>query len=389
MTAPLGLPEPLTPPDCDLRDFAFMPLDVARLRDSDLAIQVGAEEFRAAVLLWCAAWHQVPAASLPDDDKALAALAGYGRVVAEWRKHREGALYGWVKCDDGRLYHPVVAEKARDAWRAKHKHAHDKLVDRVRKANKQREQKHLTPWVVPPLEDWIAAGLPLESDLFPVESKDHSAGNSQKKKKRSVGNSPENALKGEGQGEGYKKDMVTAASLAGAHVREGDPPPPQLAGKTSDEQAMAIAVWIRRQEMARGKQPRGTQSNDPRITAWTAAGVSGAQLAEAYVLAVADSVTNGDPGPITAGFLDIFVAKVLNPPTAGSKVDAKRAAAAKAADQQAWVTSAQGITDRGAELGIFQVEGEEFWRFKARVIDAAGLTDQDKARLRADYGVNL
>lgn len=183
--------------------------------------------------------------------------------------------------------------------------------------------------------------------------------------------------------------MVTAASLAGAHVREGDPPPPQLAGKTSDEQAMAIAVWIRRQEMARGKQPRGTQSNDPRITAWTAAGVSGAQLAEAYVLAVADRVTNGDPGPITAGFLDIFVAKVLNPPTAGSKVDAKRAAAAKAADQQAWVTSAQGITDRGAELGIFQVEGEEFWRFKARVIDAAGLTDQDKARLRADYGVNL
>lgn len=75
----LQLPEPLTPPDCDLRDFAFMPLDVARLRDSDLAIQIEAEEFRAAVLLWCASWHQVPAASLPDDDKALAALAGYGR----------------------------------------------------------------------------------------------------------------------------------------------------------------------------------------------------------------------------------------------------------------------------------------------------------------------
>ncbi len=112
------LPAPLTPLDCDLRDFAFMPPDVACLRDSDLAIQVGAEESRAAVLLWCGAWHQVPAASLPDDDKALAALAGYGRVVAEWRKYRDGALYGWVKCDDGRLYHPVVAEKARDAWQA-------------------------------------------------------------------------------------------------------------------------------------------------------------------------------------------------------------------------------------------------------------------------------
>jgi hypothetical protein len=28
---------PLTPSDCDLRDFQSMPLDVARLRDSDLA----------------------------------------------------------------------------------------------------------------------------------------------------------------------------------------------------------------------------------------------------------------------------------------------------------------------------------------------------------------
>ena len=27
-------PAPLTPVDCDLRDFAFMPLDVVRLRDA-------------------------------------------------------------------------------------------------------------------------------------------------------------------------------------------------------------------------------------------------------------------------------------------------------------------------------------------------------------------
>src|SRR5690606_10121485 len=151
-------------------------LDVARLRDSDLAIQVGAEEFRAAVLLWCAAWHQVPAASLPDDDKVLAALAGYGRVVSEWRKHREGARYGWVTCNDGRLYHPVVADKGREAWLARHKHAQDKLVDRGRKANKQRAQQQLPPWVVPTLDEWIAAGFPMESDLFPTESTLDSAG---------------------------------------------------------------------------------------------------------------------------------------------------------------------------------------------------------------------
>lgn len=382
------MPAPLTPPDCDLRDFAFMPLDVARLRDSDLAIQVGAEEFRAAVLLWCAAWHQVPAASLPDDDKALAALAGYGRVVAEWRKHREGALYGWVKCDDGRLYHPVVAEKARDAWQAKHKHAHDKLMDRVRKANKQREQQQLPPWIVPSLEDWIAAGFPLESELFPAEGTDDSGGKSQKRQKRSAGNPPENDLKGEGQGEGYKKDMA-AASHAHTPAHEDGPAPPPLDGeKTPEELAMAVAIWLRRKEQARGKQPRGTQSNDPRIAAWIKAGVTGLQLAEAYDLAVLDREASGDAGPITPGFLDIFVVKVLNPPQATSAVNSTRPAVSKS-DPLAWLTTASGLEAKGAELGIVQEQGEPFPSFKARVIAAAGLSEDDKARARADLGVHI
>ncbi|MDJ0449226.1 DUF1376 domain-containing protein [Methylocystis sp. JR02] len=114
-------PAPLVPPDVDLRDFAFMPLDVVRLRDSDLSASANGEEFRAAVLLWCASWHQIPAASLPNDDAILSALAGFGRVVKEWLKVKKGALRGWVLCADGRLYHPVVAEKARDAWESKKK----------------------------------------------------------------------------------------------------------------------------------------------------------------------------------------------------------------------------------------------------------------------------
>ena len=85
---------PLTKPDCDLRDFAFIPLDVVRLRDSDLVALSTGEEFASAVLLWCASWHQVPAASLPDDDIVLSKFAGYGKVVKEWKKVREGALRG-------------------------------------------------------------------------------------------------------------------------------------------------------------------------------------------------------------------------------------------------------------------------------------------------------
>lgn len=74
---------PLVPADVDLRDFAFMPLDVLRLRDSDLASIEDAEAFRCSVLSWCVSWHQVPAASLPDDD----ALAD---PSARFRPRREG-----------------------------------------------------------------------------------------------------------------------------------------------------------------------------------------------------------------------------------------------------------------------------------------------------------
>jgi len=115
------LPAPLAHADLDLRDFAYMPLDVVRLRDSDLAASSTAEEFRAAVLLWCASWHQIPAGSLPDDDMVLSRLAGFGRVVNEWREHKVGALRNWIKCVDGRLYHPTVSSKANEAWEAKQK----------------------------------------------------------------------------------------------------------------------------------------------------------------------------------------------------------------------------------------------------------------------------
>ena len=112
--------EPLVHPEVDLRDFAFMPLDVVRLRDSDLAAIATGDGFRAAVLLWCVAWHQVPAASLPADDRILARHAGYGRGDAEaWAAVKTEALRGFVQCDDGRLYHLVIAEKAREAWEAK------------------------------------------------------------------------------------------------------------------------------------------------------------------------------------------------------------------------------------------------------------------------------
>lgn len=112
-------PEPLTPADCDLRAFRYMPLDVVRLRDSEAVVLLTGDEFRAAMLLWCAAWHQVPAASLPMNDRLLANLAGYGRDLESWRAVKSNALRGFEECADGRLYHRVIAEKALEAWEKK------------------------------------------------------------------------------------------------------------------------------------------------------------------------------------------------------------------------------------------------------------------------------
>lgn len=105
---------PLTPKGCDLRGLPFMALDVDRVLESDTLALATGEEFKAAFTLWCRSWKQTPAASLPDNEIALARFAGY--ALSDWRQISEGALRGWVKCDDGRLYHPVVAEKALRAW---------------------------------------------------------------------------------------------------------------------------------------------------------------------------------------------------------------------------------------------------------------------------------
>lgn len=105
--------KPLVPKACDLTDFAFMPVDVRRLLNSETWILGSAEERAASMTLWLESWQQVPAGSIPANDKLLAHLSLSG---SKWAKVKEHVLRGWVLCDDGRYYHPVVAEKALEAW---------------------------------------------------------------------------------------------------------------------------------------------------------------------------------------------------------------------------------------------------------------------------------
>ena len=107
-----ALPSPLVPADVDLRDFPGMWVDTDRLLRSDTWILGSSDEKAAAFTLWAESWHQVPAASLPSNDRVLAKLS----QADKWKASREHALRGWVECNDGRIYHPVVAEKALEAW---------------------------------------------------------------------------------------------------------------------------------------------------------------------------------------------------------------------------------------------------------------------------------
>ncbi len=194
------LPAPMIAPEIDLQDFAFMPLDVLRLRDSELAGAPNAEVFRCSVLSWCVSWHQIPAASLPDDDTQLARLLGFGRDTKGWKKIREaGGLHGWVRCVDGRLYHPVVAEKAVEAWNAKLAQRWRSEVSRIKK----HCQRHKVTVNVPDFESWLSQGCPQGQPLPVPEDKpteDSGQGGDVPKENHSKG-------QGEGQGQG-QGDLV-------------------------------------------------------------------------------------------------------------------------------------------------------------------------------------
>jgi hypothetical protein len=127
------LPAPLTPADCDLQGLEYMPLLGTRLFGSEFNARVTDAEWRAAITLWWAAWTQRPAASLPDDDISLCRLADLGRDLKAWRKVKSGALSGFVKCSDGRLYHPTVAEQAVIAWDKRVKERERKAQWRAKK----------------------------------------------------------------------------------------------------------------------------------------------------------------------------------------------------------------------------------------------------------------
>lgn len=112
------LPAPLTPPRCDVSRHRSMPFDIEQFRRLRLFVTRSDAAFSAGMLLLAASWTQTPAASLPDDDCALAYFASMGASVRRWRNLKAASLADWTLCSDGRWYSPMVARVALETWLA-------------------------------------------------------------------------------------------------------------------------------------------------------------------------------------------------------------------------------------------------------------------------------
>lgn len=233
----MARPAPLTPGDCDLTDFQFMPLLVGRLRDSELASEQTPEENWAAVLLWAASWHQVPAASLPDVDTTIAKWAGYqmrGKVDPRWKEVRKGAMRGFVLCSDGRWYHPVVAQVAREAWLGKLKQRLKTECSRIKKHN----ERNGTSLPFPDFDSWLSQGCPTGQPLFvPSDKPPLSPGQAPPVTGETLSKG-QGEGQGQGQGQGFNTSEAsplhptTAEPPIGPPAEQGSPPgippPPPL-----------------------------------------------------------------------------------------------------------------------------------------------------------------
>ncbi|SAK53382.1 hypothetical protein AWB78_01320 [Caballeronia calidae] len=311
------LPNPLTPADCDLRDFGFMQIDVKRLLSSETWVLGTGEERAAAVALWLESWHQVPAGSLPENDRMLDHLS----QSKKWKSVKAHVMRGWLKCSDGRFYHQVVAEKALEAWIEKLLNRFSGAVGNATRWNVETdtgplrarliEAVNLLTEIAPRSKTLtkkrvlqILKGSPSDPKDHPPERPYSSPPESPPDEIPPPSNSRHESppdRKGEGEGE-----FKTIGSNNGSGPpRARDENAPLAAAEISD----ALVAW----ERDRGKVARNITPAQEQVLELAALDVTAAELRKAYDAAVADRDATGDPSPINPGFVRTFVEKHRRP----------------------------------------------------------------------------
>lgn len=232
------LPEPLTPPECDLRGMEWMPLHGHKLYGSDFDAIASDTEYRAAQRLWWAAWQQqVPAASMPDDDRILAHAAGFSRDLKGWAKIRKVALHAFVKCSDGRLYHRFLAPEAIVAWDRRVKERDRKAAYRAKRDGTDGENTNPVPRDKPQDNGGTECAPDAE---FPILSHVDSDGDRTIKKERAELRSDAAGATSGSQAEvGVVQDARELLWRHGLKLLRG------LTGKTEPQARSLIGKWLR------------------------------------------------------------------------------------------------------------------------------------------------
>jgi uncharacterized protein YdaU (DUF1376 family) len=135
------LPAPLISTDLYLGDKCkWLPLDTDRLARSIFMRIANNEQLGAAFRLWLLAWGEKPAGSLPNDDRWLSDAAKIDRQ--RWSSQADVVLHGFVVCNDGRLYHPVICEIAKKRFEQLQGRQRGAALSRQRqKAKRQNRRK--------------------------------------------------------------------------------------------------------------------------------------------------------------------------------------------------------------------------------------------------------
>jgi|GEM_PF-2153897 len=374
------LPTPLTPADCDLTGYRFMPLDVVRLKGSELASSYSPEACWAAMLLWCASWQQIPAGSIPDNDEWIAKQAGYsvrGKIDRTWKNVRAGAMHGWVKCSDGLLYHPTVSEKALEGWIGK-------LVSRLAggignskrwgtefdastvKAQIIEACAHLQS-IAPQSEMLtkkqiiaILAGSPPDKNNVAPRSDIPSPPDGKSVAPRQLDLSPPDRNR-DGDGEGDIKTIKTShtsSSVSDAQAKDRDD---SILPKSAEKPKRHIAIAV----LLRNLGVRPMTASHPLAIEWGAnEKVTDALLTEA----MEDARRYKPTGDVSPNYLAPILADKLNPPAA--KVD------------NAWKRTDAGIDAKGRELGMQPRPKDSYAEYRARIEDEL----RKRAQQKPDHG---
>lgn len=148
-------------------------------------------------------------------------------------------------------------------------------------------------------------------------------------------------------------------------IGDSEAPPPL---SSSQIRAETIANRLNKFEAGRGKA-RTFNAADARVLAWAESGVKDSIIKDAYDMALTRRIDDADETPINAGFLDLFIVKLMAP------AFGRKAALSLV---PGWHETAPGIEAKGAELGVDPPSPETggFPAFKARVFAAAGNVEE-------------